>query len=176
MARFMWLPSLAMGAMLVPAGFITSLFQAGEARSDPSTAADLGAWTQGLQFLGEAFLLSGIAFILGTILGSLRAGGGEVQHSLGVRVKTLKVPIAVWVFLALMMMGLMVGIAQFIGYIVLTTVDNPQSFAAISAWLGPFRELALGLILSGIVLALATIGKVLGFQFSRIREIIATGA
>jgi hypothetical protein len=43
------------------------------------------------------------------------------------------------------------------------------------AWLGPFREVGLGLLLAGIVLALATIANVLGFQFSRIRSIAATG-
>jgi hypothetical protein len=37
------------------------------------------------------------------------------------------------------------------------------------------RELALGLILSGIVLALYTIGTVLGFQFDRLRQIVTTG-
>jgi hypothetical protein len=42
-------------------------------------------------------------------------------------------------------------------------------------WLGPAREAGLGIILSGIVLALVTIGNVLGFQFSRIKDIIASG-
>lgn len=175
MARAMWAPNLVMGGMLVIGGFVLSLIQSGQVASDPALAFDLGAWTQGLQFLGEGFLLSGIAFLLGTILGALRSGGGEVQESLGLRVKTLRMPLAAKVFVGLMMLGLMVEIAQFIGYIVLTTVDNPTSAASIAAWLGPFRELGLGLILAGIVLALATIAKALGFQFSRIREIIAQG-
>lgn len=175
MARTMWAPSLVMGGMLVAVGFVLSLVQAGQVASDPALASDLGAWTQGTQFLGEGFLLSGIAFLLGTILGSLRSGGGEVQESLGLRVKTLRTPAAAKAFVGLMMLGLMVEVAQFIGYLVLTTVDNPQSAASIAAWLGPFREVGLGLILSGIVLALATIAKALGFQFSRIREIVAEG-
>ena len=37
------------------------------------------------------------------------------------------------------------------------------------------REAGLGLLLSGIVLALAAIGTVLGFQFQRIRELITDG-
>ncbi len=175
MARTMWAPSLVMGGMLVVVGFILSLAQAGQVASDPELAFDLGAWTQGTQFLGEGLLLAGIAFLLGTILGALRAGGGEVQRSLGLRVKTLRMPLTAKIFVGLMMLGLMVSMAQFIGYIVLTTVDNPQSAASIAAWLGPFREVGLGLILSGIVLALATIANALGFQFSRIREIIASG-
>lgn len=175
MARTMWAPSLLMGGMLVAVGFVLSLMQAGQVASDPALASDLGAWTQGVQFLGEGFLLSGIAFLLGTILGSLRSGGGEVQESLGLRVKTLRMPVTAKVFVGLMMIGLMVEVAQFTGYLVLTTVDNPQSAASIAAWLGPFREAGLGLILSGIVLALATIARVLGFQFSRIREIVAKG-
>lgn len=175
MARTMWAPSLVMGGMLVAVGFALSLAQAGQVASDPALASDLGAWTQGTQFLGEGFLLSGIAFLLGTILGSLRSGGGEVQEFLGLRVKTLRMPATAKIFVGLMMIGLMVEVAQFIGYLVLTTVDNPQSAASIAAWLGPFREAGLGLILSGIVLALATIAKALGFQFSRIREIVAKG-
>ena len=51
-------------------------------------------------------------------------------------------------------------------------VDDPAPWFA---WLGPLRELSLGLILSGIVLALVAIGDVLGFQFGRIKEIITTG-
>lgn len=89
--------------------------------------------------------------------------------------KTLRMPASGKAFVGLMMLGLMVEVAQFVGYLVLTGVDNPQSAASIAAWLGPFREAGLGLILSGIVLALATIAKALGFQFSRIREIVAKG-
>jgi hypothetical protein len=44
-----------------------------------------------------------------------------------------------------------------------------------SSWLGPFREFGLGLLLAGIILALATIATALGFQFSRIRDIVVTG-
>lgn len=175
MARTMWAPNLVMGGMLVAAGFVTSLAQAGQVTSDPALASDLGAWTQGLQFLGEGFLLAGIAFLLGTILGSLRSGGGEVQASLGLQVKTLRMPWTAKAFVGLMLLGLMVEVAQFIGYVVLTGVEDPQSVASIAAWLGPFREVGLGLILSGIVLALATIARALGFQFSRIREIVTQG-
>ncbi|MFA9563831.1 MAG: DUF6285 domain-containing protein [Acidimicrobiales bacterium] len=57
----------------------------------------------------------------------------------------------------------------------LGVADDPASFSSWSNWLGPFRELALGLILAGIVLALVTIGNVLAFQFDRVKSIIRTG-
>jgi hypothetical protein len=167
MARKMWAPMLAMGAMAVVIGFFVSL---GWASSGSTTAA---AWTQGLQFLGEALLLSGISFLLGSILGALRDGGGQIQESLGLSVVTLKMPRTAKLFVALMATGLMLGIFQFVAYLVVAS--NGTDVAANFAWLGPIRELSLGLLLSGIVLALATIGNALGFQFNRLREIVATG-
>ena len=167
MARKMWAPMLAMGAMAVVTGFFVSL---GWANSGGTTAA---AWTQGLQFLGEALLLSGISFLLGSILGALRDGGGQIQESLGLSVVTLKMPWTAKLFVALMATGLMLGIFQFVAYLVVAS--NGTDVAANFAWLGPIRELSLGLLLSGIVLALATIGNALGLQFNRLREIVATG-
>lgn len=175
MARFTWRPMLVMGAMALTAGLVSSLVWAG---NTPGTESfrQAAAFTQGIEFLGEALLLSGIAFLLGTILAGLREGGGEVQASLGLPVTTLKMPLTAKAFVGLMMMGTMVGIAQFILYLVaFGQADDPASFASWSNWLGPFRELALGLILAGIVLALVTIGNVLAFQFDRIKSIIRTG-
>ena len=77
------------------------------------------------------------------------------------------------VFVALMMTGLMLAIAQFVLYI--TFASGGTLDAAALGWLGPLRELSLGLLLSGIVLALATIAKALGFQFARINELVTTG-
>lgn len=170
MARALWLPMLAMGVMAVALGLVLSLIQSGT--TDSADFRDLGAYVQGLQFLGEGLVLSGISFLLGTILASLRSGGGEVQESLGVTVKTLKMPTSAKLFVLLMMMGMMLSIAQFVLYIVATNADNPGTWFA---WLGPLREVALGLLLSGIVLALYTIGTVLGFQFTRIRELVTEG-
>lgn len=170
MARVLWLPMLVMGLMAVMIGLVLSFIQVGT--DDARDFTRLSAYTQGLQFMGEGLLLSGISFLLGTILASLRSGGGEVQESLGVTVKTLKMPLSAKLFVAIMMTGMMLSIIQFVLYIVAAEADSP---AAWFAWLGPFRELALGLLLSGIVLALYTIGTVLGFQFSRIRELIVEG-
>ena len=175
MAKALWLPMIAMGVMAVFAGGIVSLVQSGEVGSDPQFATELSAWVQGLQFLGEGLILSGISFLLGTILGSLRKGGGEVQKATGVPVKTLKMPLTGKLFVGLMVTGMMLAVGQFVAYVAVSSFSDPQTIASYFAWLGPVREASLGLLLSGIVLALATIAKVLGFQFSRVREIVSVG-
>jgi len=176
MARALWAPMLAMGAMAVLAGFILSWIVAADTiGDDPALASSQQAWVQGLQFLGEGFLLSGISFLLGTILGSLRKGGGEVQASVGVAVKTLAMPLTAKLFVGLMALGLMVQVFQFIAYVVVSTFDDPARVATAFTWLGPVREAGLGILLSGIVLALAAIAKALGFQFWRLSEIVSRG-
>jgi len=70
----------------------------------------------------------------------------------------------------------MVEIGQLIAYFAVATFDNPVSIASYFAWLGPVREFGLGLLLSGIVLALATIAKALGFQFHRLSEVVVHGS
>lgn len=174
-AKVLWAPMLVMGAMLVAGGFVLSLVATGNVAGDPGLAREQSAWVQGSQFLGEAFLLGGISFLLGSILGALRKGGGEVQASVGASVRTLDMPLTAKAFVVLMAAGVMVSMAQFVLYIVAAGIDDATSFAAWSAWLGPFREFGLGLLLAGIVLALATIGNVLGFQFNRITELVRTG-
>jgi hypothetical protein len=167
MAKTMWRPMLAMGIMAVAIGFLVSLAWV---ESGGIVAA---AWTQGLQFLGEGMLLTGISFLLGTILWAIRTGGGEVQHGLGVAVKTLKMPLTARLFVLLVMLGLMVSIAQFVGYLVVA--GGGVATEAWLAFLGPLREFGLALVLSGITMALVTIGNVLGFQFDRIVELIKSG-
>jgi MFS family permease len=175
LAKAMWLPSLVMGAMALTVGLISSFVWANETPGTESFR-QAAAWTQGVEFLGETFLLSGIAFLLGTILAGLRDGGGEVQKSLGIPVTTLKMPGTAKAFVVLMMMGMMAGIAQFVGYLIaIGFAGNTASFSTWLNFLGPFRELSLGLILAGIVLALVTIGNVLRFQFGRVTSIIRTG-
>ena len=166
-----WAPMLAMGVMFVVAGVVLSILQVGVDETDDFLT--FGAWVQGTQFLGDGMLLAGISFLLGSILAALRGGGGEVQESLGVAVKTLKMPNSAKLFIGVMMMGVMVSMAQFVLYIFAAYADEP---AAWFAWLGPLRELGLGLLLLGIVMALYTIGTVLSFQFARIREIVTTGS
>jgi hypothetical protein len=172
MARTMWFPMLAMGFMALMAGLVLALVSSGE--TNPGSVASLFAWAQGTMFLGEAMLLGGIAFLLGSILAAIRDGGGEVQESVGVVVKTLKMPTPAKAFVGLMMVGMMLGIAQFVLYIFVAT-NASASPGAWFAWLGPLREVSLGVLLSSIVLALYTIGSALGFQFDRMKQIIGTG-
>jgi hypothetical protein len=173
MARTMWFPMIVMGPMLVAAGVVTSFVWSNNVGT--TTGINASGWTQGLQFLGEGLVLAGISFLLGSILGSLREGGGDVQQSLGLNVETLKMPATAKAFVALMATGLMIAMVQFGLYLYTLTLDTAADVAVWWAWLGPFRELGLALLLAGIVLALATIANVLGFQFSRIRSIVVTG-
>ena len=196
-ANWMWLPMLTMGGMLVIAAIGLGIAQADGARAlgegfsaaKKAEVETLRPLTAGTLFLGEAFVLSGISFLLGTILGALRWGGGEVQESVGSVVKTLRMPWSAKVFLGLMMMGVM---AQFVAFgsliyvatqahdawVGATAAGVPANLAAFDravtwgAWANPLREVSLGLLLGGIVFALYTISNVLGFQFSRIRELI----
>lgn len=172
MAQTLWFPMVAMGYMLVILGLIFSFIWVGKV--DGGTQQAIQAWTQGTQFLGDAFLLAGISLLLGSILAALRKGGGQVQKDLGLPVRTLKMPATAKVFVGLMMLGLMLGMLQFVLYIVAAGV-SANTFASWLAWLGPLREISLGLLLAGIVLALITIGTVLEFQFDRIVGIIKTG-
>ncbi len=166
----LWAPMLVMGVVLLLLGLILSFVQFGT--DDTADFRTISAWTQGLQFLGDALLLAGISFLLGSILGALRGGGGELQEALGLTVKTLKMPLSAMAFLVLMAAGVMVSIAQLVLYIIAAYADDPTAWFA---WLGTLRELGLGLLLLGIVMALYTIGTVLGAQFNRMREIVMTG-
>ena len=197
MASRLWLPMLVMGvmALAIAAGLGIAQAQVGSDLGAEFTALrkanfeTLQPLTAGFLFLGEALLLSGIAFLLGTILGALRSGGGEVQESVGAQVKTLQMPWSAKVFLVLMMAGLMLelvafGTLAFVAsqahgaWIGATAVDAPGNINALNratayaAWANPLREVALATILTSIVFALYTISSVLSFQFSRIRELI----
>jgi hypothetical protein len=174
MAQLLWLPMLAMGGMFVAIGLVADLSAAGDT-GVAGAATSSFAWSQGLMFLGEASLLAAISLLLGTILGAIRAGGGEVQQSAGLTVKTLQMPNTAKAFIGLMVAGVMVALVQFIGYAFVAASSSPADLVVSFAWLGPLREFSLGLLLSGIVLALATIAKALSFQFGRITEIISSG-
>jgi hypothetical protein len=166
LAEYMWTPLLVMGPMVVAAGLGLSIAQANKTVGT-SDFHNLGVAAQAASFLGEALMLAGISFILGTILSSLRRGGGEVQEETGVPVQTLNVPYTVWAFV-----GLMAAIATAALLLVTTGSGNYDSW---NAWLPQAGLFSLGTLLSGIVLALYSIGNVLGFQFSRIRDIITIG-
>ena len=54
---------------------------------------DQGLAGPSFKFLGLGMLLGGVTFLLATILGALRVGGGRVQEALGVEVKVIKPPV-----------------------------------------------------------------------------------
>ncbi len=196
-ANWMWVPMIMMGLIAIATSIGLGIAQAnvGSSLGEEFTALrqanfeTLKPLTAAFLFLGEALVLSGIAFLLGTILGALRKGGGEVQESIGAPVKALKMPWSAKVFLALMMAGLMAEVVAFGTLTYVASQANDAWIAATSAgvagdqaaldratayaaWANPLREVALGLILTSIVFALYTISNVLGFQFSRIRELV----
>ncbi len=173
LARLLWAPMLLMGLMALYGGLPIALIATGA--TDPASARSLKAWVQGTQFLGEGFLLSAISFALGTILAAIRTGGGEVQESLKAPVRTLLMPATGKIFLGLMMLGLMVEMVQFVLYGYVASLHEVATITVYSTWLGPLREFGLGVLLSGVVLALATIARAFDFQSSRVRELITTG-
>ncbi|MCH8280228.1 MAG: hypothetical protein J4N84_09005 [Chloroflexi bacterium] len=216
MASKMWVPFIAMGFMVVLAAFIFGLvnssitsdyFQASkEVREAAVTGSALAtqkafmestkAWLPSFKFLGMGMILGGVTFLLATILGALRTGGGRVQEAVGVPVKVIKPPMTATVFPMLMMMGMMVLIASLVIGIVLAFISygywnhsiatelNPatagsallNSLANINtttAWLAPFKFVGIGLVLSGIGLALATIVRVLRWQSQRLWDILS---
>ena len=175
LAGLMWLPMLAMAAMALFGGFILALVAAANVATDPVLAFSQRAWVQGLQFLGEGFVLAGISFLLARILSALRSGGGEVQEGLGLIVETLRMPVTAKIFVVLMMAGLMVEVVQFIAYAAVAGMTDPIQIRVASTWLGPLREFGLGLLLAGITLALATIARALDFRIARIVQIITRG-
>lgn len=175
LARVLWLPMLAMGLMALFLGLLVSFAESGSYAADAATARSLKAWVQGLQFLGEGLVLSAISFLLGTILGAIRDGGGQTQHAVGAPVKTLVMPFTSWIFIVLMALGMMIEVVQFLIYAYVSTLADAQSVRTAFAWLGPFREFGLGVLLAGITFALVTIARVLRFQFDRVVEIIRTG-
>jgi hypothetical protein len=213
-AQRMWQPMLAMGAMVIVAGIVLGIVSAAHADdyfglgaaaiagapADGSIVGDRAfyeAVTNGflppLLFLGLGFLLSGVTFLLATILGTLRDGGRDIQRAVGGTPVDLVKPITARLFPALMMMGLMVLIgALVVGIVVAVDQSNywlhassqvangPSTPAlasdlgdiqSIRAWLQPLDFIGMGLILSGIVLALATVVRALRFQAGRVVQL-----
>ena len=140
-------------------------------------------------------LLGGITFLLATILGTLRIGGGAVQAALGADMKMPKPPMTATLFPVFMMMGTMVLLAALIISIptaILTygywnhsiaTQLNPAAegnalladlgtINAIKLWLEPFKFVGMAVLFTGIGLALATIVQVLRWQSNRLWDVL----
>jgi len=119
-----------------------------------------------------------VTFLLATILGTLRDGGRDIQRAVGGSPVDLVKPLTAKLFPMVMMMGLMVLMGAVAAGIVVAVDESnywlhassqvasgPQTAAlssdlsdiqSIRAWLQPLDFVGMGLILSGIVLALAT--------------------
>lgn len=200
LANWMWLPMAAMGAMTVAGAFIAGIFQAelasdtfpGTSASDRADLETLKVILPAVLFLGVAFLLSGISFLLASVLGAMRWGGGEIQERHADEVQTPRMPASAWAFLILMMTGLMIQFGT-LGLHIYSAVQvhdyyitgvPPATDAAnllsraqtVLAYAAPLRMVGIGFLLAGIVAALYTIGNVLRFQFDRITAIILGGA
>ncbi len=213
MAGKMWMPFIGMGFMIVVVAFIIGLFASSAAadyfsfsksvREAAGTGSDLATkkafiestkvWLPTLKFLGLGMILGGVTFLLATILGALRTGGGRVQEALGVDVKIIKPPMTAQLFPMFMMMGMMLLVASVIIGIVLATLTydywnhsiatqlNPSTSGlladlgtinAVKLWLEPFKFAGMALLLTGIGLALATIVRVLRWQSTRLWDIL----
>ena len=157
MASKMWIPFIAMGFMIVVASFIVGLVNSTvaadyfafskEAREAAVTGSDLATdkafiestkvWLPAFKFLGMGMLLGGVTFLLATILGALRVGGGRVQEALGVEVRIIKPPITARLFPMFMMMGTMILIAAVIIGVVLATLSYDYWNHSIATQLNP---------------------------------------
>ena len=216
MASKMWMPFIGMGFMIVVAAFIIGLvssatiadyFTASKAmREAAAKGSDLATqkafvesvkvWLPAFKFLGIGMLLGGITFLLATILGALRVGGGGVQQALGGEVRMPKPPMTAKLFPMVMMMGLMILIAALVIGIVNATLAydywnhsiatqlNPAAegsglladlgtINAINLWLAPFKFVGMATLFTGIGLALATIVQVLRWQSNRLWNILS---
>lgn len=97
----LWLPMWLMAAMAFPIAFILAIVRANllataSTVQQAATAAALGQYVTAAMFLGFASAFAAIVFAIARILGVLRTGGGQVQHTSGRRVVTLVMPGTAW--------------------------------------------------------------------------------
>lgn len=216
MAGKMWAPFIAMGFMIVVAALIIGIVNAGMAAEYFASskavreAAEAGSqlatqnafiestkvWLPAFKFLGLGMLLGGVTFLLATILGSLRTGGGGVQQALGTEVRILKPPMTARLFPMFMMMGIMILIAALVVAIMVAGMSsgywnhsiaselNPAgegsvllvmlaNISAAKLWLEPLKFVGMAFLFTSIGLALATIVRVLRWQSNRLWEMLS---
>ena len=211
MASKMWAPWIIMGFMIVVVALIVDLFTSStvadyfshtkidresavrgtDLAQDRAAIESVKAWLPGFKFLGMGMLLGGVSFLLATILGALRTGGGSVQQALGAQVKLILPPMTAKVFPTLMMMlvvAFIVGLVQaniasdYWNHSIATRLSPAEAGSdilrnlgrtqALGTWLAPLRFVGLARVLSSIGLALATIVRVLRWQSGRLVEIL----
>ncbi|MFB3097467.1 MAG: hypothetical protein ACE1ZZ_02200 [Dehalococcoidia bacterium] len=217
MASKMWIPFIGMGFMIVVAALIIGIFASVSAADwfsfskETREAAGAGsslaiekafvestkAWLPAFKFLGVGMILAGVTFLLATILGALRTGGGRVQEALGESVHLIKVPMTARLFPMVMMMGLMILIAAVIVGIVDAAItfdywnhsianeldqavegsgflNTLSTINSIGMWVNPLKFVGMASLLSGIGLALATIVRVLRWQSTRLWDLLSS--
>ena len=216
MASKMWIPFIAMGFMVVVAaliiGIVVSVTAADYfsfsklAREAATAGSDLAtekafiestkAWLPSFKFLGVGMIVGGVTFLLATILGALRVGGGRVQQALGETVRMPKPPITAKLFPMFMMMGIMILMAALVIGIVLAVISfgywnhsiatelNPavegsqllntlSTINSIKMWLAPLKFVGMATLFVGVGLALATIVGALRWQANRLWDMLS---
>ncbi len=216
MASKMWAPMLTMGFMIVIIAFLVGLWNSSTvaayftgSKLDRESAAIGSAfvnnkvliestvtWLPGFKFLGIGLLLSGITFLLATILGTLRVAGLNLQKTLGMEPRALKPPATAKWFPMAMMIGLLILVIQFLvslwlasvaagfwNHVIKTELDAAAAGSPLlatlvtlrstGAWLEPFRFTGIAFLLSGIGLALATIVNVLRGQANMLIQMVS---
>ena len=73
-------PAMMMGLMTLIATLVIGCVQAAKLDSDPTGAADIGAWVGPLRFAGVALLFTGVALALATIVRSLRFQAARIEQ------------------------------------------------------------------------------------------------
>ena len=151
-AKLMWLPMFAMGAMVLIASLViggvesvlsADLFDLDRATREGANASSstldkqqfiesTRLWLPRFQLLGMGLLFGGITFLLATILGNLRLYGGLVQENCERKMLALTPPWSAQVFPMAMMAGLMVLIVSLVISIVVAFIagdvyGNPVS-------------------------------------------------
>lgn len=178
--RRLWLPMFAMALMAFAVGFVISVIHAGELSDNgvTSTSEALGHVKVAFMFLGFAAVFSAITFAIARILGEFRAGGGEVQETVGTTVHTLKMPVTAKVMMAGMMMAMMLILVPVVLHFVFAA-DVTDTLASIEESEQRFivlegvRRLGVAVYLASIAFGLATIITVLRFQANRIRQLVS---
>ena len=97
-----------------------------------------------------------------------------MQQSLGLTVKTLKMPVTAKIFMLFMMMGMMViGVAVALHFVAAGNVGT-WALESVERWavvLEAFRRLGVAMYLFGIAFGLGTIINVIRFQSVRIGQL-----
>ena len=156
----------------------------------------VGAWLPELMFLGLGLVVAGIVQLFNIILGSLRVSGATVQQSLGVTIILPGPPVTARLFPLFTMAGLAVLFAALVLAVVQGLIASgywEHSIAAdldpatpgdpllstrgtlesMDRWLEPVKFVGLGLLLTGVGLAAASVVWVMRFQSRRLLDILA---